>query len=88
MTTIVTLLYPKGTIFNIDYYLSHHQPLVREWWSPMGMASFKVVELSTNAPYLVQAIMEWDNLQHFDEATKDMEVMGDIPNFSNKQPIM
>ena len=51
------------------------------------MKSFEVVKLTDDAPFTVQAIMKWDSPNNFKDATGDRDIMDDITNFSDKQPI-
>lgn len=37
----VTVVYPQGAKFNMDYYKSTHMPLVQEKWGSMGLTSCK-----------------------------------------------
>lgn len=87
----VTVLYPQGTTFNKDYYKSTHMPLVADKWGKFGLKSWKVIYFPDDAPYTVQATLEWDNIKQFQEAASAPEakdVLGDVPNFSNKDPVI
>ncbi|TKA82979.1 hypothetical protein B0A55_01558 [Friedmanniomyces simplex] len=85
-----TVLYPKGTKFNMDYYLSSHMPLVGKHFSSKGLKGWKVLDFGKDADFCVQATLEWDSHESFEKAaaTQEMEVMEDVPNFSDKQPVM
>jgi uncharacterized protein (TIGR02118 family) len=86
MPAIVTILYPQKTKFNMDYYLSSHIPMVQKRWTDKGMKSFAVVKLPNDAPYSVQAVSEWESVEHFQSVTNDTTVMDDIVNFSDQTP--
>ncbi|CAK1354159.1 hypothetical protein CB0940_01943 [Cercospora beticola] len=87
----VTVVYPQGAKFNMDYYKSTHMPLVQEKWGKHGLKSWKVIQFSNDSPYCVQATLEWDSLSDFQKAGGSPEakdVMADIPNFSDKEPVI
>ncbi|EME88131.1 uncharacterized protein MYCFIDRAFT_148752 [Pseudocercospora fijiensis CIRAD86] len=87
----VTVVYPAGGTFNMDYYKSTHMPLVQEKWAKYGLKSWKVVKFPDDSPYSVQATLEWDNIKQFQDAASGPEakdVLGDVPNFSNKDPVI
>lgn len=65
-------------------------PLVHETWKPEGLKAWKVVELPDDQPYKIQAVLEFESLDAFKAAAGGAgakKVMGDIPNFSDKQPV-
>lgn len=98
MSVEVLVLYPnpEGATFNMDYYLSTHMPLVSEKWKSYGLKGWRVVQFGGGADggrpqYSVQATLIWDSREDFQKAAggpEAGEVMGDIPNFSNQQPIL
>ncbi|WPG98084.1 Hypothetical protein R9X50_00087000 [Acrodontium crateriforme] len=91
MAATVTVLYPAGAKFNMDYYLSTHMPLVKEKWGPDGLTSYKVLKFNDNAPYSVQATLEFESLEAFQKAAggpHTAEILGDVPNFSDKEPVL
>lgn len=57
----------------------------------MGLKGWSVIEFDDDAPYKVQATLDWGSVE---EVTKAVEsevaqtVFGDIPNFSDKQPVV
>lgn len=86
-----TVLYPQGTNFKMDYYLSSHMPLVHKKLGPHGLTSWKVLEFPPDAPYLVQATLEWESQDKFQAAAASpemKEVLDDVPNFADKQPTL
>lgn len=62
MSSYVTVIYPQGAKFDKDYYKSTHMPLVEKNWKSYGLKSWKVVYFPDDAPYSVQALLEWENL--------------------------
>ncbi|CAK4034733.1 Hypothetical predicted protein [Lecanosticta acicola] len=86
-----TVLYPQGTTFNKEYYKSTHMPLVEKNWAKYGLKSWKVIYFPDDAPYSVQATLEWGSVKDFQEAASSEEaktVLGDVSNFSNKDPVI
>ena len=92
----VNVLYPSkpGGTFDYDYYLATHMPLVKE---RLGDA-LKRVEVykgiagaaGAAAPYVTIASLWFDTIDAFEAAfgPHAAEIMGDIPNFSNIEPIV
>lgn len=98
MVTKVTVLYPNpdGANFNMDYYLSTHMPLVSKSWQQYGLKGWEVIQFEpgpdgAKPQYSVQATLIWDGPEDLGKAMgaeETKEVMGDIPNFSNQQPVL
>lgn len=87
----VTVVYPSGGKFDMDYYMSTHMPLVEKHWKSYGLKSWKVLKFGDDKPYSVQATLEWGSMADFEKAASGPEVstvMGDIPNFSDKEPVL
>ena len=89
---LVSVMYPAGGRFDMDYYLGHHMPLVRERWSSFGLHEAKVVKgVSTpdggGAPFQVMALLTWDSADAFAKAAAahGPEIFGDIPKFTDRQ---
>lgn len=94
---LVSVMYPggSGTRFDMEYYLGHHMPLVRERWTPMGLHEAKVVKgVGTPdgqaAPFQVMALLTWDSADAFQFAAErhGAEIFGDIPKFTDVQPVV
>lgn len=98
MGITVTVMYPNtpGSKFDMDYYLGTHGPLVHKCWDGMGLKSLKAVkgqgtpDPKTPAPYQVIAILSFESLDAFQKAVaaKGTDVMGDIPKFTDVQPVI
>ena len=89
---LVSVMYPAGGRFDMDYYLGHHMPLVRERWSSFGLHEAKVIKgVSTpdggEAPFQVIALLTWDSADAFAKAAAahGPEIFGDIPKFTDRQ---
>jgi len=95
MPATVTVLYPPGD-FNLDYYKTSHMPMVAKEFAAFGFKGYRVVQYtatpdpSTPTPYQVAAHLEFENSDGFHSAlqAKGGVVLGDIPNFTNTQPVL
>lgn len=97
MSVTVSVMYPnEGSKFDMDYYLGTHGPLVKGKWESKGLMSLKVIKgLATPDPdtpplYQVIALLEFDSVEDFQGAVADSgaDVLGDIPNFTDVQPVI
>jgi len=97
----ITVLYPHASdaTFNMDYYLTHHMPLVAEQFGPYNFKGYSVCRIKgipqqdktmDPGPYSVQALLNFDSLADFQAALEASaeKVMADVPNFSNKPPTL
>lgn len=94
---IVSVVYPagEGARFDIDYYMKTHVPMVGARWKDCGLRDAKVLRGSGTpdggAPaYLVMALLDFDSAPAFQQALErhGPEIVGDIPNFTNVQPVI
>ncbi|OTA91925.1 hypothetical protein M434DRAFT_396868 [Hypoxylon sp. CO27-5] len=87
----VSVCYPAGVKFDMDYYIKTHMPLVQKHWAKHGLKSWKVGHYTNpEAPYAVQAWLEWEDLSQWGKATatpEAKEIFDDIANFSDKTPV-
>jgi uncharacterized protein (TIGR02118 family) len=93
----VSVLYPNndGARFDMDYYCNHHIPMVQ---AKLGMACKGVaVEhgLAGAAPgsrptYIAMGHLYFDSVEEFQASFSQhaTEIMQDIPNYTNVQPII
>ncbi|KAI7544036.1 hypothetical protein KC331_g7042 [Hortaea werneckii] len=85
----ISVLYPAGTKFDLDYYMATHMPLVMNKWSSYGLKSWKVVKMPFDQAFCVMALLEWGSMGEFQKAGEGPEIkdiMADVNNFSDKQP--
>lgn len=97
MTFTAVVLYPNepDTTFDTDYYLQTHMPLVAKLWGPAGLKSWSVTKYErdlagTSPKYLIAATLVWESEESATAAIAGesaSSVFGDIPNFTNKQPV-
>ena len=94
---VVSVMYPAsaGAKFDMDYYREKHIPMVGARWNACGLREVKVLH-GAGAPgggaptYSVIALLTFDSAADVDQAVArhGAEIMGDIANFSNVQPII
>jgi uncharacterized protein (TIGR02118 family) len=94
---IVSVVYPasEGARFETDYYLKTHVPMVGDRWKDWGLREAKVLRGSSmpgggKPAYLVMALLTFDSASAFEQALErhGPEIVGDIPNFTNIQPVI
>jgi uncharacterized protein (TIGR02118 family) len=85
----------EDATFDLDYYMAKHMPLVGEKFKPYGIKGWRVLK-AVGAPggakplYSIIATLEFDSPDQFEAAVaaEGGPVFGDVPNFSNKTPIV
>jgi uncharacterized protein (TIGR02118 family) len=93
---IVSVAYPKTATssFDLDYYVSKHVPLVNRLWGPLGLRGAQVLRgtgsLGGAPAYELICLLDFASQEAFNGAAAAHadEVMGDIPNFTNVQPVV
>lgn len=91
---IVSVMYElkDGQTFDLDYYMQHHIPLVRELLGPQVLNEATVLQGIGSpggpAPVQFMALLDVVSLEAFGGAmqTHGSAIMGDVPNFTNAQP--
>jgi len=93
----VSVLYPNGPSakFDMKYYVTHHMPMVREKCAPAcrGIAAEGGLaggDPGSPAPYIAIGHLTFDSVEAFQKAFTPhaKEIMADIPNYTNVQPII
>lgn len=94
----LTVLYPKtaDSQFDLDYYLNTHTPLVKERLASVGLMGVDLrTGLAGGAPdsppaYTMICNLSFNSIEELQNAlaTHGPELIADIPNFTNVQPIM
>ena len=97
MAITLTVMYPNtpGSKFDMDYYLESHTDLVGKLWggniiSARAVKGIGTPDPDTPAPYQVIAIIEIESLDVLHQLMEQHaeEVMADIPNFTDTEPII
>ena len=93
---LLSVLYPNqpGTRFDERYYLDRHIALVRQRWEGMGLADLRLLRGTGTpdggaAPYRVIALLTFASVEALQRcvAAHGTEIFGDIPNFTDVQPL-
>lgn len=94
----VSVMYPKTdeSTFDLDYYVSTHMPLVSSLLVSKGMRSVEIDQglgsagPGQPAPYACIGHMTFDTIEAFQQAfgPHATTIMGDIPNFTNVEPVV
>ena len=97
MATTITVLYENvdDATFNLDYYMTKHMPMVDEKFKSFGIKGWRVLK-GVGTPtgekplYSIIATLEFDTAQQIKDAVaaEGGPVFGDVPNFSNKAPLV
>ena len=92
---LVSVAYPTGLRFDLDYYRQTHMPLVQSRWAALGLTEARVFR-GTGAPgggapsFQILALLTFRSQEDFERAVGQhgAEVMGDIKNFCDGSPII
>lgn len=97
MPATLTALFPSDpdATYDMDYYVKHHMPLVQRTIGKHGMSSWTATRFGPGVDgseprYTFGSVAYWDSLASIKAAfaaPEVTEVMGDVANFSNKQPV-
>ncbi len=97
MSTTITVLYENvdDATFDLDYYVGKHMPLVDVKFKPFGIKGWRVLKavgtpFGGKPAYSVICNLEFDTADQFRAAVaaEGWPVFGDVPNFSNKDPVV
>jgi uncharacterized protein (TIGR02118 family) len=93
----VTVLYPNtpDARFDMNYYVTRHLPMVRDKCAPVcrsiaAEGGLSAGEPGSRAPYVAIGHLTFDSVAAFQQAFTPHapEILGDIPNYTNIQPII
>ena len=97
MATTITVLYENvdDATFDLDYYMAKHMPLVDAKFKPFGLEGWRVLKavgtpFGGKPAYSIIANLEFATADQFRAAVaaEGGPVFGDVPNFSNKDPVV
>ena len=94
MPTTLQVIYPvrDDAVFDYDYYLDNHLPLLQEHWGELieGIEVTKGLASGPDIPaaYLLIATVTFPDLDSLDEAMGESggQLIDDVPNFTNVRP--
>ena len=93
----VTVLYPNApdAKFDMKYYVTHHLPMVRDKCAPACRSIAAESGLAggdpgSTAPYIAIGHLTFDSVEVFQKAfgPHAAEIMGDIANYTDAQPVV
>ena len=94
----LSVLYPRqpGASFDYDYYQQKHLPLVMERWADAGLVGGealigKAAADGSDPPYFAIGMIHFESADALDAALAGehaAELIGDIGNFTDAQPIL
>jgi uncharacterized protein (TIGR02118 family) len=94
---IVSVVYPKHgeSHFDHEYYVKKHLPLVWARWGGMGLSKLEALRgeasMDGGVPaFELIALLSFDSMESVQAAlaAAGAEILGDIPNFTNIQPVI
>ena len=94
---VISVCYPKTTssTFNYDYYLQTHTPLLKTRLTGLGLEKVELLRniatLDGSTPtFELIALLTFTSIEHMQSAmaAHGAEIVDDIPNFTNVQPII
>ena len=94
----LSVVYPRtpGATFDYDYYRTKHMPLVGERWAQAGLTGGEALlgqaaHDGSESPYFAIGIIHFDSEESLQAALNGehaSEVVGDISNFTNAEPVI
>lgn len=94
----LSVLYPRqpGARFDYDYYQQKHLPLVTERWADAGLVGGEALlgknaADGSDAPFFAIGMIHFESARALDAALAGehaAELIGDIRNFTDVQPIL
>ena len=87
---VVSVLYPEGHDFDMDYYHNRHLPLVRRLLEPAGMKSLAYYRPDQPSPYQLVAELRFESRAATESAlaAHGPETQANIPNFTAAPPVI
>lgn len=94
----LSVVYPRasGTRFDYEYYQDKHLPLVGQRWAGAGLVGGealigKTAPDGSDPPYFAIGIIHFESMDTLKAALNGEhapEIIGDIRNFSDAQPVL
>ena len=85
----LSVFYPssEGSTFDHDYYRDHHVPLAAKTWGITGAE----IDKGVDGPYVAAVHFRFESLEAMQAAMGQpgtADVLADVPNYTNIQPVM
>lgn len=81
--------------FDHDYYEGEHRELVLDRLGPEGLLRVEMARgvagsEGSDPPFVASALLYFESLEEFEAAMElhGQEIMGDVPNFTNLEPVI
>lgn len=94
----LSVSYPRvpNATFDLDYYRTKHLPLVVRLWGDAGLVGGealvgKAAADGSESPFLAIGIIHFESAQALQQALtgeQATEIIGDVENFTNVQPLL
>ncbi|KAK2015662.1 hypothetical protein LZ32DRAFT_602308 [Colletotrichum eremochloae] len=98
MPATVSVLYPNeaDAKYDFEYYVNRHMPLAAAQWKSSGCTSWSATKYHPTADgkqpkYSFAGTLVFESVDAIHKALASPEtaaVMQDVPNYSNKQPVL
>lgn len=62
MPAIVSVLYPKGTKFDFEYYTKTHMPMVLQKWGSYGLTGYRIVKYQNGLSSFIYATCRYHGI--------------------------
>ena len=94
---VVSVFYPKHSesLFDHEYYLLKHTPLLKSRWSGFGLVNVELLrgDLALDggpSAFEMIALLTFTSIEEMQAAlaASGNEIVGDIANFTNVQPLI
>ncbi|KAH7371179.1 hypothetical protein BKA66DRAFT_191453 [Pyrenochaeta sp. MPI-SDFR-AT-0127] len=90
MAVTYTVLYPRGSVFDPDYYANKHMPMAKKLL-PTEVLSYEVYSFGDDDLYTIQCDIEFASDEAY-HGWKDTEggkkLLEDLKNFSTEEPVI
>ncbi|RMZ66773.1 ethyl tert-butyl ether degradation [Pyrenophora seminiperda CCB06] len=93
MSAQIMVLYPRKEDYTFDkeYYLNKHMGVAKRIWGPHGLKSYSVLDANADGPYAIVTVLDFEDAAGLGTAMTDpglAELMGDVKNFTNIEPVV
>ncbi|GME64521.1 hypothetical protein M1834_003510 [Neofusicoccum parvum] len=91
MVVKYTILFPKGSIYDMDHYTKIHMPMIAAAF-PVDFLRWEVATFPAEASFMAVCHVEWTSAEAFESMSQPgseagKKIFADVPNFSTEAPI-